>query len=71
MNQSTVEQGQALASVIEYITGWSHIDVERIEKDHIVYTFNGAEYTMSIKALSDGKSRIYSEMAKVFELVGV
>lgn len=65
---STVAQGQALASVIEYITGYPHVDVDSIEVDHVKFTFNAGEYTISIQALREGIKRIRGEFQSVYSI---
>lgn len=68
---STVEQGQALASVIEYITGYPNVDVDSIEKNHVKFTFNAGEYTISVQAIREGIARIRREFQLVYSIDGL
>lgn len=47
------------------------VKVTKVKKDSVEFTFNCGEYSMPVRVLSDGISRLHGEIKDVFDLVGV
>ena len=67
---STVEK-DALASVIEYVTGLQNVGVVSVEKDHVKFTSNNSGRTISIQAIREGIARIRREFQTVYSIDGL